>query len=70
MFGSPAVEYLLITASVLLCVAAVVYLVRMVNRHYPPREAVLSQDEQEVSGVHPVTPETAEGSIIVSQDES
>ena len=70
MFGSPAVEYLLIIVSALLCAAAVVYLVRMVGRHYPPRELILPQDGQEVSGIHPVTPETAEESIIASQDES
>ena len=70
MFGSPTFEFCAVYMSAILCAAVVVQAVLMVKKHYPPREAVLSQDEQEVSGIHPVTPETAEGSIIASQDES
>jgi hypothetical protein len=69
-FGSPTLEFCAVYMSAILCAAVVVQAILMVKKHYPPREAVLPQDEQEVSDVHPVTPETAEGSIIASQDES
>jgi hypothetical protein len=47
-FGSPTLEFWAVYMSAILCAAAVVQAVLMVKKHYPPREAVLSQDEREV----------------------
>ena len=46
MFASPALEYLLIIASLLACVAIVMVLVREVNKHYTSRESEMLPDDK------------------------